>query len=218
MKDLIYGFFAISLGIFAIFLLYKLLDSLLNLVKSNFKNKLLHIPHLLPAGILITLVLVYPIFGTFLLSFKNSSGKKWVGWENYSELFSSEEFHTILINNFLWVAFVPTFVVVIGLLVAQLTNQVGPTREKIFKSLIFMPMAISFVSAAAIWKFMYAYVPPGRPEIGLFNFILSKIGIETQTWLMIDRVHLNSFLLMIIIVWLQTGFSMVLLSPPIKAP
>ena len=80
-----------------------------------------------------------------------------------------------------------------------------------------MPMSISFVSAAAIWKFMYAYVPPGRPKIGLFNAILANFGIPEQTWLMIDRLRFNSFLLMIIIVWLQAGFSMVLLSAAIKA-
>ena len=78
-------------------------------------------------------------------------------------------------------------------------------------------MSISFVSAAAIWKFMYAYVPPGRPKIGLFNAILANFGIPEQTWLMIDRLRFNSFLLMIIIVWLQAGFSMVLLSAAIKA-
>ena len=82
---------------------------------------------------------------------------------------------------------------------------------------LFMPMSISFVSAAAIWKFMYAYVPPGRPKIGLFNAILANFGIPEQTWLMIDRLRFNSFLLMIIIVWLQAGFSMVLLSAAIKA-
>ncbi len=217
MHDLIYGLFAITLGVISIFLIYRLLDFLLAFLPSKIKNRISHLPHLLPAGILITFVLVYPIFGTLILSFKNSSGKTWVGFENYTKLFSSKEFYVILINNFLWVAFVPTLVVIFGLLVAQLTNQVGPTREKIFKSLIFMPMAISFVSAAAIWKFMYAYVPPGRPEVGLFNAILSKLGFETQTWLMIDRMRLNSFLLMIIIVWLQTGFSMVLLSAAIKS-
>ncbi|MEK9578724.1 MAG: sugar ABC transporter permease, partial [Aquiluna sp.] len=79
------------------------------------------------------------------------------------------------------------------------------------------PMAISFISAATIWEFMYVDVPPGRPQIGLLNAMLSSLGIEPVAWLMTDAYRLNSFLLMIIIVWLQTGFSMVLLSAAIKA-
>jgi alpha-glucoside transport system permease protein len=107
--------------------------------------------------------------------------------------------------------------VAIGTAVATLTNQVGPTREKIFKSLIFMPMSISFVAAATIWSLTYAYVPPGRPEVGALNSIVNMFGIESQPWLTMDQGRLNSFLLMAVLVWLQVGYSMVIISAAIKA-
>ena len=139
---------------------------------------------------MIACVLLYPLVQTVVYSFMNSSGKKFVGLKNYTELFGDPDFKDILINNALWVLIVPAGTVVIGLLIATLSNQIGPRREKFFKSLIFMPMAISFVSAATIWRFMYVYVAPGRPEIGLFNAVLSAMGFSTQPWLNINHHHL----------------------------
>jgi alpha-glucoside transport system permease protein len=112
---------------------------------------------------------------------------------------------------------VPAITVVIGTAVATLSNQVGPTREKIFKSLIFMPMAISFVAASTIWSYFYAYVPPGRPEVGLLNALVKLFGFEAQPWITMDQGRLNSFLLMAVVVWLQVGYSMVVISAAIKA-
>ncbi len=142
--------------------------------------------------------------------------KKWVGFKNYVDLFTDKRFLGILLNNFLWVLVVPAITVAIGTAVATLTNQVGPTRERIFKSLIFMPMAISFVAAATIWSYFYSYVPPGRPEVGLLNALVKLSGFEAQPWLTMDQGRLNSFLLMAVVVWLQVGYSMVVISAAIK--
>jgi alpha-glucoside transport system permease protein len=78
-------------------------------------------------------------------------------------------------------------------------------------------MAISFVAAGTIWGYLYDYPPPGRPAIGLLNAIVVALGGESQPWLSIDAGRLNSFLLMIVVIWLNAGFSMVLLSAAIKA-
>jgi len=143
--------------------------------------------------------------------------KEFIGFENYFELFADADFLSILLNNLLWVLVVPAITVTIGTIVATLGNQVGPTREKVFKSLIFMPMAISFVAASTIWAYMYVYSPPGRPVIGFFNALINSIGIESQPWLTMDAGRLNSFLLMAVVVWLQVGYSMVIISAAIKA-
>jgi alpha-glucoside transport system permease protein len=205
------------LGIAVSLFIYWGLDYLVRLLPDRTQERIRHITYLLPAAVLLIAVLVYPLIQTFLYSFMNSSGKEWVGIENYVELITDPTFIDILINNFLWIAFVPAATVVIGLLVATLTNQVGPTREKIFKSLIFMPMSISFISAATIWSFIYVNVPPGRPEIGLLNRLVIAFGGTPQPWMNISDYRLNSFLLMIIIIWLQAGYSMVMISSAIKA-
>ncbi|MEN9710178.1 MAG: hypothetical protein RL441_170 [Actinomycetota bacterium] len=216
-SDVLFGLFAIVLGIAVSLFIYWGLDYMVRLLPDGLQERIRHITYLLPAAVLLIAVLVYPLIQTFLYSFMNSSGKEWVGIENYVELITDPTFIDILINNFLWIAIVPAATVVIGLVVATLTNQVGPTREKIFKSLIFMPMSISFISAATIWSFMYVNVPPGRPEIGLLNRIVIAFGGTPQPWMNISDYRLNSFLLMIIIIWLQAGYSMVMISSAIKA-
>jgi alpha-glucoside transport system permease protein len=143
--------------------------------------------------------------------------RNWVGIENYVNLFTDSRFLQILLNNFLWVLVVPAITVAFGTAAAALSNQVGPRLESIFKSLIFMPMSISFVAASTIWAYFYAYVPPGRPEVGLLNAVIKSVGFQPQPWLTIDKWHLNSFLLMAVVVWLQVGYSMVVISSAIKS-
>ena len=215
--DIGYGLFAIAIGIAVSVAVYKGLDLLVNLFSEKLQKKIRALGFLLPAALLLVVVLLVPLVQTLYLSFTNKTGKEFIGLQNYVDLFTSPEFLGILLNNFLWIAFVPAITVAIGLLVATLGNNVGPRREKIFKSLIFMPMSISFVSAATIWSFIYVYVPPGRPEIGLLNSIVVALGGEPQPWLIIDAARFNSFLLMIIMIWLQAGFAMVLLSAAIKS-
>ena len=216
MGDIIFGIASIILGVVGSWGLYWLLDRAVRLLPTKLQEKLRAVSFLLPAATLLLLVSFLPLIQTLVWSFMDARGKKFIGLENYIDLFTSVEFLGILLNNFLWILFVPAITVGIGLMFATLTNQVGPSREKIFKSLIFMPMAISFISAATIWRFLYTYQPEGRPVIGLLNAVVEAFGGTSQPWLTIDAGRLNSFLLMIIVIWLQAGFSMVMLSAAIK--
>lgn len=141
----------------------------------------------------------------------------WVGLSNYSGLFKDEKFINMLGNNALWVVVAPLVTVSFGLLIAQLANQVKPKLESIIKSTIFMPMTISFVSAASIWRLQFAYAPDGQSQVGLFNAIWTALGGHAQTWMQIDRFKINTLFLIVIFIWLNAGFSMVLLSAAIKS-
>lgn len=217
MSDILFGLAAIAFGVALSYGLFWILNGLFSLLPQKFLDKVQWLAFVTPALVLVILVLVLPILQTIVWSFMDDRVKEYVGLENYVNLFTDPDFLGVLLNNFLWVLVVPAITVAIGTAVATLSNQVGPTREKIFKSLIFMPMSISFVAAATIWSFSYAYVPPGRPEIGILNSVLSASGLETQPWLTLDAGRLNSFLLMAVLVWLQVGYSMVIISAAIKA-
>ena len=231
MGDLLFGLVSIVIGIAASYALYWLLNFLLSLLPAHVNRKATWLAFLTPAALLVILVLIVPLLQTVVWSFKDDSAKEWVGVKNYVDIFTDEKktetgeiqvvaderFMDILLNNLLWVLVVPATTVIFGTAAAALTNQVGATREKIFKSLIFMPMSISFVAASTIWAYFYSYVPPGRPEVGLLNAAMKGMGLDAQPWLTIDQWRLNSFLLMIVIVWLQAGYAMVVISAAIKA-
>lgn len=216
MGDIIFGLVSIVIGIIVSYALYWLLNFLISLLPQKLYRKSSWAAFLTPAAVLVILVLVAPLFQTVIWSFKSDNAKEWVGFQNYIDLFTDERFLGILLNNFLWVLVVPAITVAIGTAAATLSNQVGPTRERIFKSLIFMPMAISFVAASTIWSYFYAYVPPGRPEIGLLNSLVISMGFNAQPWMTMDQGRLNSFLLMAVLVWLQVGYAMVVISAAIK--
>lgn len=169
-----------------------------------------------PAVLLITMILIYPAVRTIILSFFDRSGTEFVGLENYANLATDPAFHTTLINTLLWIIVVPVSAVVLGLLVAILADRLAPRGEKITKSMIFMPMAISMVGASTIWLFIYDWNPPGTDQIGLLNAIVVALGGEPQVWLQIQTLKLNSLLLMVILIWLQVGYAMVLISSAIK--
>ncbi len=173
-----------------------------------------------PVVLLIGLFLVYPALQTIRLSFMDedlAGNTTWVGLKNFQSIFGDENFRGMLGNNLLWIVIVPAFSVAFGLAIAQFANNVGKLREKIFKSIIFMPMAISFVAAATIWRLIYVYNPAGSTQIGVLNAIIGRFGMQPQAWLQIDTLKFNSILLMVIFVWLQAGYAMVLLSAAIKA-
>lgn len=217
MSDIIFGLVAIVIGIVASYGLYWLLNFLLSLLPERIHQKVNWLAFLTPAAVLVILVLIAPLVQTVIWSFMDDRVRKWVGFQNYIDLFTDTRFLGILLNNLLWVLVVPAVTVAIGTAAATLSNQVGPTREKIFKSLIFMPMSISFVAASTIWSYFYSYVPPGRPEVGLLNALVKLFGMDAQPWLTIDQGRLNSFLLMAVVIWLQVGYSMVVISAGIKA-
>ncbi len=104
----------------------------------------------------------------------------------------------------------------LGLAVAVLADRLGPRSEKLSKSLIFLPMAISGVGQATIWRFIYEARPEGEAQIGVQNAVWTALGFDPVAWLQVDTLRLNSFLLMVILIWAQVGFSMVLLSAAVK--
>jgi alpha-glucoside transport system permease protein len=117
----------------------------------------------------------------------------------------------------LWIVVVPAVTVVLGLGVAVLADRMGPKGEKSSKTVIFLPMAISMVGAATIWRTIYEFQPEGSPQTGLFNAILGLFDAGPVFWYGTDDLHLNSLLLMVILIWTQVGYSMVLLSAAIKS-
>ena len=164
---------------------------------------------LFPAIFALGLYLVYPVVGSFWRSLFDRSGDGFVGLGNYASLAADGEFRRSVLNNLLWVLVVPALATFFGLLVAQLTDRLS--WGNIAKSLIFMPMAISFVGASLIWKFVYA----ADSEIGILNAIRAALGFGDP----IDFLQIpfwNNFFLMLILVWIQTGFAMVILSAALR--
>ncbi|HSJ43368.1 MAG TPA: sugar ABC transporter permease, partial [Euzebyales bacterium] len=150
------------------------------------------------------------------LSFYDDRSETFVGLDNYTTLFTDPSLRLAITNNLLWVLVVPASCVAFGLLVAVLADRLTPRFESASKSIIFTPMAVSAVGASTIWLFVYAWRPAGTPQIGLLNAIWTGLGGEPVAWVQVSNFRLNSFLLMVIMIWLQTGFAMVLLSSAIK--
>ncbi len=163
---------------------------------------------LFPAMFALGLYLVYPVIGSFWRSLFNRAGTEFIGFGNYAVMFGEQGFRTALRNNFLWVLVVPATATFLGLLVAQLTDRLK--WGNIAKSIIFMPMAISFVCASLIWKFVYA----NNPDVGIINAVRATMGMNP-----IDVMQIpfwNNFFLMVILIWIQTGFAMVILSAALR--
>lgn len=167
---------------------------------------------LAPALFLLALFLVYPAVRTFYLSFFDANSRNFVGLDNYSWALRDRDFGISVRNNVAWLVVVPFASTALGLIVAVLADRVR--WESVAKSLIFMPMAISFVGAATIWRFVYAYRQAGQDQIGVLNAVVVGLGGEPQTWYTVPP--LNNFALMVILIWIQTGFAMVLLSAALK--
>ncbi|MCI1787385.1 MAG: sugar ABC transporter permease [Actinomyces sp.] len=157
--------------------------------------------------------LVYPAVQTAWQSFFNSDGSGFVGLENYKWVFTDSGALIGLRNTFLWVVLVPIFSVVIGFGYALLVDK--SRYENILKAMLFMPMAISFVGASVIWKFMYTYRQGGQEQIGLLNQVLVWLGLTPQQFLV--NTPWNSLFLMVVVVWTQAGFAMIVMSGAIKS-
>jgi alpha-glucoside transport system permease protein len=216
MIRLINALLAIIGGVGAALLLYWVLNKLAEMLSQKWEERVKPWVFIGPAIAAIGLFLVYPAIRTFILSFANAQSTAWVGLENYTDLLGSEAFRQTLYNTLLWIAIVPAVTVALGLGVAVLADRLGPQSEKLSKSIIFLPMAISGVGQATIWRFIYEARPEGEPQIGLQNAVWTALGFDPVAWLQVSTLHFNSFLLMIILIWAQVGFSMVLLSAAVK--
>ncbi|MEO1238226.1 MAG: sugar ABC transporter permease [Pseudomonadota bacterium] len=168
---------------------------------------------LFPAIFALGLYLAYPVVETLRLSLLDrDAGNAFVGFANYSQMMSEAKFWEAIRNNMLWLIVVPAMSTAFGLLAAQLTDRIS--WGNVAKSLIFMPMAISFVGAGVIWKLVYEARPDDVAQIGIINAIVVGLGGEVQNWLTIP--FWNNFFLMFVLVWIQTGFAMVILSAALR--
>lgn len=167
-----------------------------------------------PAVLLISAGLVYPAVITIIASFQDTSGE-FVLFENYSTIFGTPSFRTVLFNTALWVVLVPLLATAFGLMYATLVDRAF--GEKFAKTLVFLPMAISMVGASIIWKFVYEFRPDvaGVEQIGLLNQLLVLIGFEPQQFLL--NAPWNNLFLIAVMVWIQAGFAMTVLSAAIKS-
>jgi alpha-glucoside transport system permease protein len=213
---IVIGLVALVAGVAGAALLFFFLNMFVEGLPRRLSEGLMPYAFLVPGLGMIALVLIYPALQTINYSFANADSTAYVGLENYVTIFGDPEFQQSIVNNILWIAVVPAVTVIFGVVVAVLADKLTAQGEKLSKGMIFLPMAISFVGASAIWGLIYAYDDPGAPQTGLLNAIWTALGGEPQTWLNISTARLNSFLMMVILVWLQVGFAMILLSSAIK--
>ncbi len=226
---------AIALGSGGTIAVFYGLNLAVERLPQRWKDRLLPWVYMGPAVLLLGAYLVLPTLRTVYLSFFGSRTEQFVGFKNYAFAFTNEGMLTAFRNNLLWLVLVTGVSVGLGLIIAVLVDRVR--YEAAAKSLIFLPMAISFVGASVIWRFVYAFKPPGSDQIGLLNALRGVLGMEPTGWL-IERdglleplwsglgisesiplptlLPVNTLALIAIMIWLQTGFCMVLLSAAVK--
>jgi alpha-glucoside transport system permease protein len=203
-------------GVAAAVVLYWVLNKLVELLPDKWEDRIKPFAYILPAFAAISLYLIYPAVQTIIYSFANAESTKFVGFKNYTGLLSTRGFQQTLFNTLLWIAVAPIAAVLLGLGVAVLVDRLRANGEKTAKTVIFLPMAISAVGAATVWRFVYYSAPAGQPQIGIQNAIITKLGFDPVPWLEKNTLHVNTFLLIVMFLWSQVGFSMVLLSSAIK--
>ncbi len=167
---------------------------------------------LAPAFLFLTIFLIYPMVQTVIRSLSDKLGTAFVGLANYQYIFTNGDSLASLRNSLIWLVLLTVLAVGSGLLVAILFDRVR--YEALAKALVFMPLAISFVGAGVIWKFMFDYKPAGATQIGTLNASLTSFGFDPVAWL--QNAPLNTLMLIIVATWIWTGFCMVILSGALK--
>jgi alpha-glucoside transport system permease protein len=183
--------------------------------------------YLSAALIIMLLFIVYPTIRTVTLSFRDKRGTQpatvdcepgepcWGVFENYRYALTNPEMLQALRNNTLWILLMVPGTVAAGLMFAVLTDRVR--YESLAKTIIFLPMAISFVGAGVIWKFVYYLESGAGPQIGVLNAILTGLGGKPIAWLTNSNWLVNNISLWIVGTWLWAGFCMTVLSAALKA-
>lgn len=194
-------------------LLFYCINVFVESMPQRFAQGVIPYAFLLPGFAFIGLMLLFPTVQTINYSFADDSSTKYVGFDNYIAIFQDSTFWQSLLNNALWLLVVPAITVAIGVVVALFADRLSAQGEKFAKSFIFLPQAISFVGASTVWG---ALIYDRSSETGLLSAIVTAFGGDAQDWLRIDVARLNSFLMMVILIWLQAGFAMILLSGAIK--
>ena len=205
---------AIVWGVGGVALLYVVTNWLVMKLPKKIARTLQPFVFVGPAVVIMGWFLAVPVIRSLIASFKNYLGTGWVGLENYRFAFTDPRMLETFRNNLLWLVFGTFFSVAFGLLIATLADR--SKAEVLYKSIIFTPYALSFVGAGVIWKFIYTYKGTGIGirEIGLLNAVVTALGGTPQPWL--NLTPWNNFFLIVIMVWLQTGYAMVILSSAIK--
>jgi alpha-glucoside transport system permease protein len=207
---------AVIVGVGGVWLLYWAMDRTVSMLPERAAVSVRPFAFAGPAMILLGFYLVYPAVNTFIISFQGQRGREWVGLANYQRLFTESSYLVGIRNSVVWAVVVPLICVVIGLGFATLADKLGRKSEAFAKSLIFLPMAISFVGASVVWVFIYSFRPEGfGDQIGVMNAIWVALGNDPVQWLATQPW--NNLFLMVILIWLQTGFAMVILSSAIKS-
>ncbi|HSN77370.1 MAG TPA: sugar ABC transporter permease [Anaerolineae bacterium] len=202
---------AIIWGVGGVAALYLVSNWLVEKLGDDWRARIQPFVFVGPAVAILIVYLLYPAIATFRLSLFDSNGEVFVGLQNYVEVFTNRNMFTAFRNNILfWIPFGALFTVLLGLLIAVLADR--SKYERVSKSLIFMPMAISMVGAAVIWNMIYDV----NPNVGMLNAVYTAItGNPPRAWTASNQPWNNLFLI-VVMIWLQAGFAMVLFSAAIK--
>ena len=190
-----------------------LIEAVLRLLPGRWQNRIRPWLWIGPARSFGGVFLVDPGISTGLVSLQDKCAKTLVGLANYQYFFSNPDTLVSLRNNVIWIVLLTALAVGLGLIIAVLVDRVR--YEPAAKSVIFLPLAISFVGAGIIWRFVYDYAPAGEPQTGLLNAAVTATGLPPQTWL--QDAPTNTIALIIVAVWIWTGFCMVILSAALKS-
>ena len=225
---------AIVWGVGGVAALYWIFNWIVERMGEAWRGRLQPFVFVGPAVAMLFWFLALPVVRTFWLSLFNRDGpplgwldwsdlggsfaalqSRFVGFDNYMAVFTDRLMLEAFRNNIMWIAFGATLTVIIGLLIAVLADR--SNFERLGKSAIFLPMAISFVGAGVIWNFMYEVRPINAPQIGLLNAIVTSLGGTPQPWPAWTAIApWNNLFLIVIVIWLQVGYAMVLFSAALK--
>ena len=203
---------ALISGVGGIWLLYSTVAQLVSLFRPSVRDRIMPWVFVLPAIALLIGWLVYPGVTTIVTSFTNDNTGAFT-LQNWLDLFKPASLG-ILFNNLLWLVVGTGGSVILGLFIAAMFDRVK--FESLAKTFVFLPMAISLVGASVIWGLVYTWRPAGQPQYGLLNALWTGVGGRPVDWIHTSDFHINTFLLIVIFIWLQTGFAMVVLSAAIK--
>ena len=208
---LLQALLAIVLGIGGIWALFIVVNALVEDLPARVAVILRPWVFVLPALAVVGVYLVYPAIRTIIQSFTEVPEGGGV-LSNYTDAFADPAVQIALRNNVIWLLVAPTAAVVIGLAFAALADRVK--YESLAKTFVFVPLAISMVGASVIWGFVYAWRVPGQPQVGIINAVIQYFGGEPLAFL--QEIPINTFAMIVIMIWLQVGFAMVILSAAIK--
>ena len=204
---------AIIWGVGGMVLIFTTANFFVEQLPDNWTRRLQPLIFVGPAILMLVWALALPTIRTVIASFFDESSTNFIGLKNFLGVFTDPNMLIVFRNNLLWMIFGTTFTVSMGLLIAVLADR--SRFENLGKALIFLPMAISFVGAGVIWNFIYAVKPTDAAQIGLLNSIVVSLGGKPEAWTAFFQPW-NNFFLIIIVIWLQTGYAMVLFSAAIK--